>query len=458
MSHQTALVIMNAKHELLAHHKRHWTKLPTVDLARERIGFSLSRAVYEQLGLEVFFLLAPEGWQNSLPLLRLQVDSAPLPAGYVWVEPHAINCGAVPQPDLLSLLNLADESPGQYAWYPYAEDWLRRKVSELGHEVRHLEPWNSRSGNVLIRVSTGGPRFWFKAVSDANWREFLIIQALTEHHPLDRPRLHAVEPSWKAMLFENIPGITLAQCTILKDCTKATRMLADVQKKYADHTEAFLRAGATDLRASTLIQKIPGFLGSLESAIRRHPESLPDTSSERSPDNKPPRGMTPSEYRRLLFPPNIPELKELASLLFALCSEVATLPFSDGLFNADFEPRHVLIPADGGLVLVDWAQACVGWPLAAGEYLWRRVSNVSSQHAKWCILLSSAYLRRWGEIVHSTGGYRTAYLTFPFFALTSAIRDWERQPHGVTDDASLLRFGHLLHMTVQHAFENYPVS
>jgi hypothetical protein len=189
----TPLVVLNENGQVFVLRRPRSTRLPVVSVDKGRKGFSISRALQDQLGLQVFLLVPPASQHGSFPLLRLQGDGATVPPGYLWKQPHEITGGPMPEPDIFAALSPEDASFGRYSWYPQVVDWLTRRTAELGLELRSLEPWNCRSGNVLLRVSTDGPQFWFKAIHDSNWRDFSISQLLAEQYPQYSPRIVAKE-------------------------------------------------------------------------------------------------------------------------------------------------------------------------------------------------------------------------------------------------------------------------
>lgn len=430
---QAPVVIVNARNEVLAHRNRHSTKLPTVYLPTDLGGLSLATALHKQFGLKVFWLLRSDGSRFALPLLRLQSEEPSLPLGHAWVQPCDLTHGPMPEQNMLDRLNSVDESWGQYSWYQHVQDWLAQTLSQLGHNLKALDQWNSRAGNVLIRVATDGPHFWFKAVGDKNWRDFAVSQVLRQLHPLDRPRILAIETSWKAMLLEHVQGICLAECTNQRTSKRAARMLADIQKRYAEQSEVFVRAGATDLRASTLLQKAPAYLRSLEDAITRQ--------------------TTVESYSGQMPSIQISEVEEMSPHLLALCAEVASLPYSDGLFNADFDPQRILFTSKG-IVLIDWAQACVSWPLAASRYLWLRLMNRSLEHVSRCTLLSMAHWERWEKITGRTPIFRGASLADAFSVIAAAVLYCEQTADHLPDDRILISFGIQLRWAICSTLED----
>jgi hypothetical protein len=170
---------------------------------------------------------------------------------------------------------------------------------------------------------------------------------------------------------EHVQGTELFACDNVATWTAVAETLADVQISWMGNANELLVAGATDLRAASLAAKIPVFIEYMTESMDRQPTTLP------------------AKLTRL-------ELSELAESLYILCADVDSLPFAEGLSNADFSPHNTLI-ASSGPVFIDWAEVCVSLPMIAGEYFWNRMVTESPARAPWQTDLRSAYMSRWSE-------------------------------------------------------------
>lgn len=368
MARQLSIAVLNEKQELLSVGKQCFTKLPTIAPIKGRVGFRLAHAVRELLGSDVFFLEPLRSERGSVPIVRLQPSSPFAAAGYRWVAPQEIKCGEMPEPDVLARCSRYSEAVGDYAWYTMLFEWLTKRVERLGHSVQRIEQWNSTSGNVLVKVRTTGPQLWFKAVSDANWRDFSLAQFLSESQSLPVARVLAVEPAWKGMLLEHVEGVELLAIETPRGRDEAMRMLAQLQIKGTGAREPLLERGAMDLRAKTMSRLLPDIRQEFEVALRQ------------------------SEY---LCPEGL-SLKELFAALEQMCGDVDDFTFSEGLIPLNLSPHHMLLTRHG-VVLLDWAQACVSLPMLAGKRLWSNASQQSQELAHRGVEHRYPYYGCWGS-------------------------------------------------------------
>jgi hypothetical protein len=413
MKFPASLVIVNSSGQVLARTETSTLSLPRVDMAPGRIGISLTRAVREQLALEVFRLITDNLPDRGHYLLRLQSYGVPLPWGYSWVQPSELIDEDDEELSRLSLLVLRNDTFGQYGWYSEVQTWIVNQVSKLGYSTLSLEQWNGNTGGVLLRVVTDGPQFWFKAVQDFNVREVSVAEVLSEKHPRVFPRVISTEPRWNAFLLEHIEGVELYECDDRSIWILVAELLADVQMDWVGASGPLLMAGAADLRPATMVARIPALLDHIDTAMLRQTKS----------------------------PPNVlgrSEIDRLGRALQILCADVATLPFSEGLANADFSPHNALISSHGP-VFIDWAEACVSLPLITGEYMWTRMVVEQPIHLHWQNDLRAAYFRRWAENYGARPVEKTVQILPMFSILAAAVFCVERQPGGSNNDDPYLR-------------------
>ncbi len=252
-----------------------------------------------------------------------------------------------------------------------------------------------------------------RRVSDFNAREMAIAQLLTAKHPAHFPRILATAPEWNAFLLEHVTGAELYGCDDLDIWRNVTSLLAEVQMGWVGKSDCLLKSGAADLRAGTMIAKIPEFLDHIDDAMARQPKT------------------PPARLTRI-------DLDELGNALYALCANVAALPFSEGLANADFSPHNTLISGRGP-VFIDWAEACVSLPLIAGEYMWNRMVVESPDRVQWQSALRATYLCRWTERYGTAMVKEAARLLPAFSVFAVAMFYHERESHGPSPYDSYLR-------------------
>ena len=412
MTYKASLLILNQDKHVLACSRGIQLTLPKVDVEPGRVGISLSRAAREQLNLAIFCLVLPDVETESHHVLRLQPQGGPLPQGFAWVDPANLPDSQIAR-SVIDRVDPESEALGGYKWYEQAVAWLEINLASLGHSLRRLEQWNGRIGGILLRVVTDGPDFWFKAVSDFNIREMAIAQQLAERSPAHFPRIVATEPRWNAFLLEHVEGNELYDCNDLRVWVETAKLLADIQMNWVGAGDLLLQAGAADLRASTMMERIPAFLDHIEVAMRRQPKTPPERLTR-------------------------VDLDDLGTALHALCADVASLDISDGLSNADFSPHNTLLTSSGP-VFIDWAEACVSLPLIAGEYMWNRMAVESPERVHWQGALRSAYLGCWKERYGALVMEQGARLLPAFSIFAVAMFYHERESQGPSPYDSYLR-------------------
>jgi hypothetical protein len=399
-TYKTSLVIVDERGRVVARRSGTGFSLPEVEVESGRVGISLSRAVRDQLHLETFSLVLPERAGDPLHILRLQRPDATLPPSHVWTSTTDLPEHDAVQDALTSFLP-SDTEFARYVWYTKVSEWIADQIARLGRTCRHLEQWNGRVGGVLLRVLTDGPDFWFKAVSDFNAREFSIAQILSDRHPTHFPRVLAAEPTWNAFLLENVRGEELNDRDDIGVWEQVAELLADVQMDWIGESSRLIAAGAADLRPSALLKKIPSFLEQVAETMARQTKTSPAIL-------------------------NKDDLAKLGEQLETLCAEISILPFSEGLANADFSPHNTLITPNGP-VFIDWAEACVSFPLIVGEYMWNRMVIEAPDRKQWQETLREAYLQPWSQNYGGEEVKRAAELmpAFAVFALLVFLHERE---------------------------------
>jgi hypothetical protein len=412
MTYKASLLIFNKEKKVLVRKRDARVELPQVDVEPGRVGISLSRAVREQLGMEVYLLIAPEATDHGFHILRLQSRRSPLANGFAWAAPTEL-----PQRDeicaTLAYVDSESREFGGYLWYDEVAAWISAQLERLGYTLRELEQWNGRIGGVLLRVATSGPDFWFKAGSDFNRQEMEIARLLSARNPKYFPRILAANSAWNAFLLDHIEGRELYDCNTLSMWEETATLLADIQMNWVGAGDSLLRAGAADLRPSSMSERILAFLDHIEAVMSRQPKTPPE------------------KLTRM-------DLDELGSALHMLCADVASLDFSEGLANADFSPHNTILTSTGP-VFIDWAEACVSLPLITGEYMWNRMVVESPERAPWQETLRAAYLSRWKER-YGSSAVEEATKFLPAFSLFAVAMFYhERESHGPSPYDSYLR-------------------
>ncbi len=272
-TYKAPLLIVNEDLQIVLQKTQSGWKLPQVDVSPGRIGIMLSRAVREQLHLDIFSLVLPRTTASQYHVVRLHGTEKDLPIGFAWCDAGERETEQVTA--ILSSVNTTEPDFGSYAWYTQTTKWIGDTLGNMGYSVHRFEQWNGRIGGVLLQVFTDGPSFWFKAVSDFNEREFGISKLLADRHPQFFPRIVASESRWRAFLVQHIDGIELHAVPNLDIWRTVARSLAEIQLDWMGDSEILLASGAADLRPSALVDKLPGFLAHIASTMERQPATTP---------------------------------------------------------------------------------------------------------------------------------------------------------------------------------------
>jgi hypothetical protein len=407
-----SIILVDERGLVAARHNSPSASLPQVDIADGRVGICLSRAVREQLRLNIYCLVPSAELEPSFHLVRLQSPEQVLPSGYIWTKPQdLLEHKQIEQ--ALAGFTPTDTEFGRFGWYAEVTTWLREQVDSLGYEIRRFEQWNGRVGGVLLRVLTDGPDFWFKAVSQFNTREFWVSQLLAKRHPKYFPRVLAAEPRWNAFLLEDVRGEELHDHDDLDTWKYVAELLAEIQIEWVGQSSVLLASGAADLRSSSIAQRLPAFLSHIADAMTRQTKVPPAILNRR-------------------------DLDDLGDQLETMCARVSAFAFAEGLANADFSPHNTLITAHGP-VFIDWAEACVSLPLIAGEYMWNRMVVEAPQRRYWQDALRNTYLSRWRDHFGKDALDVAARLLPAFSVLAVAMFYHERERTGPSPYDSYLR-------------------
>jgi hypothetical protein len=416
MSYRTKMLILDGHGKVLACRHGYSFVLPDLEVESGRLGISLTRAVRSQLQMEIFCLVLPTHLQNNFQTVCVQSHKNVLPYDCVWIEPEQLNVDEQTKTAIRSTMSEVIATTAGFGgqhWYGQVVAWLQQELSRMGYELQALEQWNGRIGGVLLRVVTSGPNFWFKAVSDFNLREMQIAQLLAEKHPSRFPLVLATHPQWNAFLLENVRGRELYEIDDLETWKTVAATLAEVQGEWTSRGKELLEARAADLRALTILPRLPAFFSHVNEAMSRQKKETP-----------------------LILSPH--QVSGMRNQLERLCEEVGMLPFASGLANADFSPHNTLITS-AGPVFIDWAEACVSLPLIAGEYLWNRMAVELPERRSWQADLRMTYLSCWAERYGTETVVRAAELLPSFSILAVAMFYHERECQGPSPYDSYLR-------------------
>lgn len=255
-------------------------------------------------------------------------------------------------------------------WFEDAKDWVAKTLPRYEQRptgrFRQLTAGASFS---LVRFETEGDAVWFKAVGERNIREYAVTSELAAAAPRFIPEILAYRPEWNAWLSREAAGPSLAQSEDVQNWQAAARQFAELQIALLPRTERLLSAGAQDVRIPFLRSQVTHFFESLDHLMCRQTKAQPAP-------------LTSAEIRTMQ--------QSLPSLL-ARWEELGIL---DTLVHLDLNPENVLV-SDDHCTFLDWAEAAVGPPFLALQYLLEHVCQVFSRPGDVRPAILAAYANPW---------------------------------------------------------------
>jgi hypothetical protein len=259
-------------------------------------------------------------------------------------------------------------------WFREVTSWLEEVIKPFHFawsgrfEQFHASPFFS-----LLRFDTRPRALWFKAVGEPNTREFAITRDLAERGPRYVPRLLAVRPGWNAWLAEECPGETLDQVSDIALWSRAVRSLANLQVASISWSKSLLQAGAHDLRGIFTRSAVERFFAMVARLLGPMADAV-----------------------KLDF--SVEDLPPMEARMMRLLDRAANLRVPDALGHLDLNAGNVIVSAERCAYL-DWAEAYVGPPFLALEYLlqtFRKIFGRGSPHERRVV---EAYLAAWEAVL-----------------------------------------------------------
>lgn len=252
--------------------------------------------------------------------------------------------------------------------------WVAERIAPVGLRLTGgFTQLNASPAFSLVRLETDSSPVWFKAAGAPNHHERSVTQCLARLFPQFLPRLLGVHVSWNGWLAEQARGHTLDHFREFPAWAKAAEALAELQVLSIGKDTELLEGRCKDLRLERLAAVIDPFIGRMRDFMAAQ-EAVP------------PAPLTDSE------------LTSLGICLHEACARLRELALPDTLGHLDLNPGNIFISQDR-CVFLDWAEACVGNPLVAFEYLrehWARRCGADTSATR---SLAAAYLRPWRSLL-----------------------------------------------------------
>lgn len=379
--------------------------LPTVNILRwQRVAENLTAAVKTDWGEEVVCLVEPdvsasanaagthyqatEHWRTSgkpkvsthwVPLSALSHDSLIGASDYLAIQQSIALCSAQ-----------GKESPSgpfaQLGWFKELSEWVATVIEPLSFHLNgNFGQLNASPSFSLVRFETDGPALWFKAVGAPNQKEFLITCTLAQLFPNHIPVVLAARPKWNGWLTQEAAGKLLGEVGEDALWQRAAAALAELQIDSIDHGVRILGAGARDLGAAELSNRIHPFMESMAQLMERQAK------------------VTPAALSR-------DELLLLGDRIQCALDAQEALGIPETLGHLDLNPGNLIV-SPSRCTFLDWAEAYVGNPFFSLEYLLQHLRRTSGTDSAVETKLVESYCARWEQVVPPTAVTEALALT-----------------------------------------------
>jgi hypothetical protein len=308
----------------------------------------------------------------------------PLPRGIRWTAVASLT----PQSFLIAedfnavrgFVEELSTSPGDrgpfthLGWFREVASWLEDAITPIHFvwngrfEQFHASPFFS-----LIRFDTRPRALWFKAVGEPNTREFAITRKLAARAPKYVPRLLAVRPDWNAWLAEECPGATLDQVSDIALWSCAVRSLANLQVESISWSRSLLQAGAHDLCGIFTPSAVQSFFRMVERLLG------------------PMAGVVEPDF-------SVEDLQPMEARMMHLLDRAGNSRVPDTLGHLDLNAGNVIVSSERCAYL-DWAEAYVGPPFLALEYLLQTFRKIFGGGSPQEGPVVEAYLKAWEAVI-----------------------------------------------------------
>lgn len=346
--------------EILLSRDRDCFSIPAFEIPqRQRVAPNLLSAIQTHFGFCAvcrFSLPVPDSDSDGRCVVLEVLNDRPVRGRSVWIPVPEIEWNRIEPPaarDILwkALARATAYNAGLVAgrfvrpgWLEEVLSWARACLASHSMELRGAwSQYNMGPDYSLISLDTDGRAVWFKAVGEANLREFSITKQLADLRLPHLPPLLAVHRDWHAWLMFDCGANFLDGSASRNQWEAAARGLAELQVASVSGCRPLAEAGCQDLRMPVLRDAIEPFLSGISVLMRRQ-QTVPP--------------------RRL----NINDLRLIERWVKASCRDLEILGIPDSLGHSDLNSGNVLFD-DGGSVFIDWMQGHLGHPFLTFEYL-----------------------------------------------------------------------------------------
>lgn len=276
-----------------------------------------------------------------------------------------------------SLAQVCDPATGPFArlnWFEDLCEWAGGAIASRGLRLTgNFRQINASLCFSLIRFETDGPAVWFKAVGEPNEREFAVTLALARLFPSYVPQILAAQPAWNGWLISEAEGTNLAETTHHAFWETAAAALAKLQMESMNNQRELIDCGVHDLRIGTLQDLASPFMGVMAELMQKQAKVPPPILGKE-------------------------KLSLLEERLQDALSLVGDLGIPNTLGHLDLNPGNLIVSGSRCLFL-DWAEAYVGHPFFAFQYLLEHLRRTGGADSVSEEGLIAAYLTPWKQVL-----------------------------------------------------------
>ncbi len=384
-----AVMIRHDDGEILLSRDHDCFSIPVFEIPqRQRVAPNLLPAIQTRFGLSAicrFSLPLSDSDSDGRCVVLEVLDDRPVGGRMVWIPVSEIEWNRIAPPaarDVLwkALARATAYNAGLVAgrfvrpgWLEEVLSWVRTCLAGQSMELRGTwSQYNMGPDYSLINLDTDGRGVWFKAVGDANLREFSITRQLAELQLPHLAPLLATHENLHAWLMFDCGGNCLDGSASGDQWQAAARGLAELQVASISNCRPLLEAGCQDLRIPVLRDVIEPFLSGMGVLMQQQ------------------QTMRPPKL-------DISELRLIERWLKASCRDLEILGVPDSLGHSDLNSGNVLCD-HGGPVFIDWMQGHIGHPFLTFEYLHLLHGRLLPAEAALMAVLHREYLSCWRHV------------------------------------------------------------
>lgn len=296
------------------------------------------------------------------------------------------------------------DSRGRFArrgWFEDLRHWVQEAVEPIGLRLNgSFRQLNARPAFTLIRLETNGPAVWFKAVGEPNLKEYSVTVVLARLASPYLPSLIAVHREWNGWLAFEAEGSCLLDDPKPEAWFMAAHDLAELQIASFASGPELLDAGACDLSSSGLHNRVDPFFRAMESWMAQQIQASPAPLSHQ-------------------------ELRDLCVQVLNAVDILDGVGSPSVLGHLDPNPGNLAVSTKG-TVFLDWAEAFVGHPFLAYQYLAQHYRRACGKDPALETQLLACYLSPWRGLLSEATIQRALEVTplAAVFAWTIASEPW----------------------------------